>query len=107
MPTGRQPAPRVHDAGCERAAQTRCKCSCRSMLHQRTILVEAVTAKPKGTLAAFDAELDDLYGSAFTSLTADPVPPQHERGGRKWAPISSFTPAKQLHPLGQLASQIE
>jgi len=77
------------------------------MLHQQTILTEAARHDPKKNLAAFDAELDDLYGSAFTSLTADPVPPQRVRGGRKWVPIGSYPAAKQLHPSGQLASQME
>lgn len=66
------------------------------MMHQTDILTAAIDSV--GTPAAFDTWLTELFGSAFTRLYADPVPP--ERARRKWESMATVK-------TGQERSQIE
>ena len=66
-----KPEPENHDKDCQRALTKGCDCRCRGMLHQRNILIAAIESR--GSVSMFDDEVTNLYGSAFTLLSSDPV----------------------------------
>lgn len=97
MSTSHGSTPTNHRWRCESAESPGCRCKCDGMLHQRDVLVAAFESRK--TQVHFDEELTKLFGSAFASLSAAPVPPQKNRRG-KWTNMASAGKAKH-------ASQIE
>lgn len=92
-----RPVPQNHNERCQSAVTEGCDCPCRGMLHQRDILVAAIQSR--GTASAFDDEVTNLYGSAFTVLSVDPgvstANGKKERSRRTWEPVHSASPTKQ------------
>lgn len=68
-----------------------CTCSCRGMMHQNNILIAAFESI--GTTSSFRVELDGLFGSAFTNLTAAPSAGQLVRRSG-WDPHARLTSAR-------------
>ncbi|GAA1532590.1 hypothetical protein GCM10009691_05410 [Brevibacterium picturae] len=61
-------------------------------MHQRDVLVAAFESR--GSPADFDRELTRLFGSSFTTLSMDPVPPEQVRRNN-WEPMASASNAKK------------
>lgn len=91
------PAVANHNAACQRARDTGCDCFCGGMIHQRDILVAAIDSR--GTPANFGVELTHLFGTAFSTLSTNPIPPQESR--RIWTPIASAGTGKQRSQVEQ------
>jgi hypothetical protein len=94
-------APVIRSHGnCETAKGTDCTCRCRGAGHALDVLRQVVLAN--GSVSpGLAGQLEELFGSAFTSITAPPNPGEVVRRGG-WKPIrgSSFQ-------TGKLASQVE
>ena len=88
--------PVSHHAGCEMAKFTSCKCHCRGVLHQRSILEAAVNSSYPSN-AAFCAELTKLFGHQFTQLSSAPSGQLATR--RHWS--SSASSARQKTQIEQ------
>ena len=84
-----------HHAGCEEAKKLSCKCHCRGMLHQNSILKAAISSAPFS--GGFCATLKEIFGSEFTQISTSPSPVQRARRG--WDPLAS--PAKQKTQVEQ------
>ncbi|MCM1011784.1 hypothetical protein [Brevibacterium sp. XM4083] len=98
MAVSQGPAPAVHESSCERAASPDCYCMCDGMMHQRDVLIAAFESR--GTPADFDRELTRLFGSPFTTLSMDPVPPDRDRRDN-WEPMASASTAKKRSQVEQ------
>jgi len=81
-----------HHAGCEEAKELSCKCHCRGMLHQNSILEAAISSAPFG--GGFCATLTDVFGSEFSHLSTPPSSVQQARKGRGWDPLASSAKQK-------------
>lgn len=68
-----------HHAGCEEAKELSCKCHCRGMLHQNSILKAAISSAPCS--GGFCATLTEVFGSEFTHLSTPPSSVQKTRRG--------------------------
>lgn len=86
-----------HHAGCEEATELSCKCHCRGMLHQNSILEAAISSAPFS--GGFCATLTDVFGSEFTHLSTPPSSVQPARKGRGWDSLA--LPAKQKSQVEQ------
>ena len=86
-----------HHAGCEEAAELSCKCHCRGMLHQNSILEAAISSAPSS--GGFCATLTEVFGSEFTHLSTPPSSVQQARKGRGWDSLA--LPAKQKSQVEQ------
>lgn len=75
-----------HHAGCEEATELSCKCHCRGMLHQNSILKAAISSAPFS--GGFCATLTDVFGSEFSHLSTPPSSVQQARKGRGWDPLA-------------------
>lgn len=73
-----------HHAGCEEAKELSCKCHCRGMLHQNSILKAAISSAPCS--GGFCATLTEVFGSEFTHLSTPPSSVQKTRRG--WDPLA-------------------
>lgn len=98
MSASHGPAPANHEPSCERAASPDCGCRCDGMMHQRDVLVAAFESR--GSPADFDRELTRLFGSPFTTLSMDPVPPQRDRRD-DWEPIATASTGKKRSQIEQ------
>lgn len=86
-----------HHAGCEEATELSCKCHCRGMLHQNSILEAAISSTPFS--GGFCATLTEVFGSEFTHLSTPPSSVQQARKGRGWNSLA--LPAKQKSQVEQ------
>lgn len=86
-----------HHAGCEEATELSCKCHCRGMLHQNSILKAAISSAPFS--GGFCATLTDVFGSEFSHLSTPPSSVQQARKGRGWDSLA--LPAKQKSQVEQ------
>lgn len=100
MSTSPDPAPAKHNDPCERAKSAECDCRCDGIMHQRDVLIAAFESR--GSPADFDRELTRLFGSPFTTLSMDPVPPERARR-KNWEPMASASTAKER---GQIEKRI-
>ena len=88
--------PVSHHSGCEMAKFTSCKCHCRGVLHQRSILEAAVNSSYPSD-AAFCVELTKLFGHQFTQVSSTPSEQLATR--RRWS--SSASSARQKTQIEQ------
>lgn len=79
-----------HHAGCEEATELSCKCHCRGMLHQNSILKAAISSAPFS--GGFCATLTEVFGSEFTHLSTHPSSVQQARRG--WDSLASSVKQK-------------
>lgn len=94
------PAPANHNASCQSATQPGCRCPCSGIMHQRDILVAAISG-PSGELTNFNHELTKLFGSAFTRLDCDPIGDESVRRSSSWRSFAVVGKAKKKSQVEQ------